>query len=195
MIVGAAATRNTAYNAVMARKVRRLKKADYSIKEFNGFRKHLLGAALSVPSTLADGESGHVYLLLDDNGLSKFTKVIGLTQKRVPNPGTTPLILGNDSHAIIAQKTAKQNSDCDAYYSQEGAYDGLKDQMINNVPKICLQALEDEDTGFLLVTPRQMLEHLQARAEVTDPAQIYTLLTERDEPIDFEGEEVLATFF
>ena len=59
---------------------------------------------------------------------------------------------------------AKMNSRCDAYYSQEGSYNGLKDQMINNVPKICLQALEDEDTGFLLVIPRQMLEHLQTQA-------------------------------
>ena len=83
----------------------------------------------------------------------------------------------------------------DTWYVHDGVMAALQDLIIENVPKVVIEALEDEETGFANVTPRELLEHIFKKAKINDTRGISKLLKERDQPIDFEGDMALETFF
>jgi hypothetical protein len=62
------------------------------------------------------------------------------------------------------------------YYAQEACIDTLKYLILNNVPKLALDELEDDRFGFANVSPLEMTEHLRANSRVNDAYDVRELL-------------------
>ena len=77
---------------------------------------------------------------------------------------------------------------------QEGVEAGLRDLIINNVPKAILEELNDQENGFLDVMPLELLAHIHGQVEVVSRYKLDALIKERDIPINFEGEEYLKSY-
>ena len=185
-------TRNIAYNAIKSQDVKRLPTDSYSLEEYLRFDKKILAASQAVPTSLDGGKHGHAFLVQDAEGYKQLTGT-DIIQDKIDHPGGVPSIDAKDSHATIALKTAEKLAELDTYYTQEGVEAGLRDLIIKNVPKSTIEELEDSRFGFSKVTPLELLQHLKQEAEIVDAIDITTMLTDRDTPIDFEGEETLKT--
>lgn len=193
--ISVATIRNTAYNVIKTQEVRRITNGDYDLEEYNKFAKDVLAASQAVPSTQGGGSHGHAWLIKDEAGYREFTGDATITVAEMTNPGLKATIGANDSHSVIAQKTQELAADNDTYHTQEGVKAGLRDLIISKVPKAAIKELEDEEFGFIRVTPLALLQHLKDEADVVDAIDLNVKLEERNEAIDFEGETTLKTFF
>ena len=59
-------------------------------------------------------------------------------QLEMKNPGMKPAIKSRDSAAGIALKPSEFIADNDAYHTQEGLKAGLKDLVIDRMPKVTI---------------------------------------------------------
>ena len=134
----AATTRNLAYTTTRAQMIPPLKSAEYTLEEYNKSYKSIVQCARQVPTTLAGGKVGHVYLVTDKEGLRKATKDPSMVQDEVDQPDPVAEIASNDSHATIAHKRDLKIKDLSIYYTQEGCKAGLIDNIVDNVNPIVI---------------------------------------------------------
>ena len=192
----ATATVAAAYSSIIAQKVTAISTVEFTNDDYLDFFKTILAAATKVPTTLGGGEHGHAYLVLDEEGLRKFTKKPTLTEAGAAKPNAEePDIAQGDSHATIALKHAQKAVEMNKYYTQQGVLTGLRDLIVQNVPKTVIEELKDRHFGYEAVTPLQLLQHIEGEAELVDIIGLNDLLEERDIPIDFEGDTSLKEFF
>ena len=188
-------TRNIAKNAIKSQRIVRISTTDYDLEAFKKHKKSILAAAKPVPTALGGGQHVHAYLVNDTAELQELTGNDNMIQAPIPHPGSVPNIQGADSHATIALKTSQKAVELDTYYTQLGCEAGLQELIIKNAPRLALAELKDEDHGFANVTALQLLQYLQSNAEIVDDLTLTELLRLRDQPMDFEADETLKTFF
>ena len=192
----ATATVAAAFSSIMAQKVTAISTVEFTNDDYLDFFKTILAAAMKVPTTLGGGEHGHAYLVLDETDLRKFTEKPTLTEAGAEKPSAeAPEIAQGDSHATIALKHAQKAIEMNKYYTQQGVLTGLRDLIVQNVPKAVIEELKDRHFGFEAVTPLQLLQHIEGEAEPVDIIGQNDLLEEVETPIDFEGDKSMKEFF
>jgi len=154
----------------------------------------LISASKSVPTTLCGGTTGHAFIILDDAGLVLLAGT-ATTRTFAVAPSTTPAYDASDSATQVAIKEAAWHSTIELFHTQEGCKEGLKKLIIKNVPSNAIMELEDEEFGFELVTPLELMQHLESNCEVVDCLDVKELMTQRDAPINLDGDETLKTSF
>jgi hypothetical protein len=196
MSTNATATRSAAYNTIIASSdaVTPITSESYTTDDYIQLRKGLISASKSVPTTLCGGSTGHAFIILD---AASFDLLVGTATTRtfVVSPSTIPTYNPSDSATQVAIKEAAWHSTIELFHTQEGCKEGLKKLIIKNVPSNAIMELEDEEFGFESVTPLQLMEHLESNCEVVDCLDVKELITQRDTPIDLDGDETLKTFF
>ena len=192
--VSATTIRNTAYNVIISRRVTKITTSNYSAEEYIQFKTDILDASMAVPSSQGGGKHGHAFLVEDEDEFKDLSGLTTVTTKMTV-PDSVPTIEATDSHATIAHKTAEVAVNLDKYHTQEGVEAGLKELVIKSVPKAALEEIKDRRFKFANKTTIELLQHLKAQAEIVDIHVLGDMLREREEKIDFEGDETLKTFF
>ena len=80
------------------------------------------------------------------------------------------------------------------FYTHKGVKVGLRDHILNNVPKGSVQDIKDNRYFFAKVTPLASLVHLDKKAEAVYIVAVNDMLAERDTVIDFESNVTLKIF-
>ena len=191
----AIATRVATYNAIKTHRITAITSSQFTHDQVLKLRRELTGAAMIVSTPLGGGEHGHTFFLYDETGYRTFTGKAAVTIEDSACPDADPGIADNDASGVVARKTAQWKGKIDTHYAKEGVKAALRDLIVKNVPSVTIEALNDEDSGFANVTPFQLLDHLFSKAKLVDTIGIKKLLQERDQPIDFEGDMSLDTFF
>ena len=195
MSTNATVTRSAAYNTIIASdETNPITNESYTTDDYIKLRKSLISASKSVPTTLCGGTTGHAYIILDDAGLNQLVGT-PTTRTFAVAPSTTPAYDPSDSATQVAIKEAAWLSTQELFHTQEGCKEGLKKLIIKNVPANAIMELEDEEIGFELVTPLELMTHLESNCEPVDVLDVKELITERDTTLDLDGEETLKTVF
>ena len=100
----ATATQKVAYDTIYNHRIKAIASVEYTLEDFQAFKRDILKAALKVPIGLADKKSGCAYIILSEAELKEFTGNDNLVQDEIDNPGSEPNISGSDSHATIYRK-------------------------------------------------------------------------------------------
>ena len=196
MSTNATATRSAAYNTIIASSdaVTPITSESYTTDDYIQLRKGLISASKSVPTTLCGGTTGHAFIILDAASLDLLVGT-ATTRTFAVAPSTIPAYDPTDSATQVAIKEAAWHSIIELFHTQEGCKEGLKKLIIKNVPSNAIVELEDEEFGFESVTPLELMEHLESNCEVVDCLDVKELMTQRDAPINLDGDETLKTFF
>ena len=112
------------------------------------FEKDLVRASQAVSSILGGGQYGHVWIVKDEASFKELTGDDSFVQNEMSNPGLKSDIKSNDGVSTIALKTATLIADNEVYHMQEGVKVGLKGLVIDQIPKVAIQELDDRKFGF-----------------------------------------------
>ena len=190
---------NTAHASVVSKaaSVISISKVDYTREEYNKFEKSLVTIARSVKSEHDGGKHGFAGIILNDAGYQKLLNDTTNTIVFVPHtkPTRTATYAAAATPAEISLAKETHVADREQYYTQEGVADALKFLILTNVPEEALVEIQDDDTDFENVTPREMMDHLRTNARVTDVFDKKQLLDALNEPIEFEGDLPLKGHF
>ena len=129
---------------------------------------------------MCGGTTGHAFIILDDAGLAKLTGNTTTTIAFAAPPSTTPNYEATDSATQVAIKEAGWHSAIEILYTQEGCKEGLKKLIIKNVPANAIVELEEEELGFELVTPLELMAHIKSNCKIVDCLDVNELMTQRD---------------
>ena len=194
---GNVAITNTAHAAIVSKadSVSPISKVNYTREEYNKFEKSLITIARSVKSEHNGGKHGFAGILLNDAAYQKLLKDATTTYIAHTKPNQTATYNATATAAEIAQAKEAHVADREQYYTQEGVEDALKFLITTNVPEEALVEIQDDDTDFENVAPREMMDHLRTNARVTDVFDKKQLLDALNEPIDFDGDLPLKGHF
>ena len=81
------------------------------------------------------------------------------------------------------------------FYTQEGVKSGLRKAIINNTPEELLVELEDEDSSFDEVDPRDIIAEMMANATPGTTLEAIDLIKRRDTQLVFDTDTKLSLQF
>ena len=136
----------------------------------------LLRIASSFYSELGGGAHGHAGLLLSDVDYAAMAP--GTPFVVPPNPGVYPA--GAIPAAQRAQREAEHKALIKQFQTCVGVAKGLKELILQAIDEDFVLELRAEQTGYLNVTPQQMMTHLRARWGALDFVDINMLMAECD---------------
>lgn len=136
----------------------------------------LLRIASSFYSELGGGAHGHAGLLLSDVDYAAMAP--GTPFVIPPNPGVYPA--GAIPAAQRAQREAEHKALIKQFQTCVGVAKGLKELILQAIDEDFVLELRAEQTGYLNVTPQQMMTHLRARWGALDFVDINMLMAECD---------------
>ena len=132
--------------------------------------------AASIPSTLGGGAHGHAGQVLSATDYAALPNTAPFV---VPaNPGATATIPAGSTGPQIAAIERLFKQQTVIYQTYRNVDAALQQQILAAVPRKYLKALYHRTTGFMGVTARQMLEHLQRNYGTISTSQ-YTTNDER----------------
>ena len=79
----------------------------------------------------------------------------------------TPGVIAKNQLVTMAQEREDQKVALEAFYTQEGITSGLRKVIIDSVPKAVILELEDDDTFFDKVAPRDLIAAVIDNAKLT----------------------------
>ena len=194
MTVSSIAVKKAAGDAVREANVTPISSTSYSTEDFQKFQKGVISALSAVPSSYSkSGKGGHAGLIVND---ARWNELIG-ERNATFTPHSQPTMATLDEKSTLAMiELAKfaYEGKLEEFYIQEGCEAGAKLLIEANVPEEALADLEDADTGFATVTARQMMEHLESNATVTDVFDKEQLYAAAQEPYDFDSTSSFKVF-
>lgn len=125
--------------------------------------------AASIPSTIGGGANGHAGQVLSNTRYLTISGNVAFTIP--PNLGPTATIPANSTGPQIAALERAHKQQMSIYLTYRNVDAALKQQILAAVPKKYLKALYNRTTGFMGVTARQLLEHLQTQYGKLTPTQ------------------------
>ena len=196
MNVDAIAVETAAEEAVSRFKIAAVTKDDFTEIDVKNLKRSMSLAALSVPSSHDGGKVGHVGLVLSEDGRSALLNDTSAKFTPTPPPRKDgPDIGDNDTPAQVAKATAEWNKSHAEHHTERGCEEGLKKAIVDNAPSSALLELMRETHGLANETVKTLLAHLEANCTPADCVDVDELLTERDEPVDFDSEESVKVCF
>ena len=193
----AIATRNAAQDAVTNADIHPIGDTEYSSEDARKFKRTVLTAAKNVPSKAGgrEGAHGHAYLV---ETVAEFRTRAGADPSVAANPGRLVYATGvaPDSRAVtMAQDCDDHEIGLEMFYTQEGVKSGLRKVIIDNVPEEILVELEDDDSGFDDVDPKDMIAAVLANATPDTTLEAVDLIKLRDEQLIFDQDTKIGLQF
>lgn len=165
------------FNCMVQFKIDPIVDVDYTEEDFKRFDQSLLRPARFIPSDHNGGNYGYAGLIMTK---AAYQKLVGdSTAVFVPYPKPKSRIPAYEDGANDASRYQTQmlfEQEREDYYAQEACIDTLKYLILNKVPKLALDELEDDRFGFANVSPLEMMEHLRANSRVNDAYDVRELL-------------------
>ena len=186
------ATRRAAEESILSGVVVPIASVEYTAVNFRDFYRSMINVARPVPTDIAGGGHGHIYLLEDHANYT--TRTGGVDWIEAVRPGPLDLT-GVTTNAGIARAKETRTAALEAHNTQEGARTGLRKKIIANTPRALFVALEDADSLLDEVEPRVLMAALKARAAPVTVIDAQTLKAARDKRLTFDDETPLATQF
>ena len=147
-----------------------------SNQDLDLLENELLRIASSIYSELGGGAHGHAVLLLSDVDYAAMAP--GTPFVVPPNPGLYPA--GPIPAAQRPQREAEHKNLIKQFQTCVGVAKGLKELILQAIEEDFVLELRAEQTGYLNVTPLQMMTHLRARWGALDFIDINVLMAECD---------------
>ena len=186
------ATRRAAEEAILSGGVVPIANVEYTTEEFRNFFRSIVNCARPVATEIGGGRHGHIWLLEDQATFTTRTGGVGFVEAVRPDPAD---FTGVTTNAGLARIKEEHSSALEAHNTQEGVRTGLRRQIIANVPRALLVALEDADSLLDEVEPRVLIATLKAGAAPVTVVDAQTLKAVRDKRLTFDDETPLATQF
>jgi len=143
--------------------------------------KELAAIAANYPTPLGGGNMGHVGLVIDSETYKKLSGGHEFIKPTYPGPKKS------------LQTKTDFEQDLRIFDTCKGVEQGLKDKIIEAVEESYLIELEEDVIGYMNVTVRQMIEHLQERSGGLDHKDVSAIAAERD--AEWDVTETPAVYF
>ena len=187
----ATSTRSQAYSTIKeSARVPKLH-VNFKLEEFNLWLRGLLRAAAFIPRREAPADSGHAHLVLDDEAFREFTGDSKATNDEVAAPGSRPVHADDASSAVIANVVSAHYADCERYYTQLGAKDGLRELIVDSADAALLRELKHKIWEYNKYSPLALIKHIKKQAIKSDVVEITDLVAERNSPPTLDGDTSL----
>ena len=145
-----------------------------STQDISKLEEEIIGIAATIPTALGGGNNGHAGVIMDPAAYSLLSGGIDFVEP--VNPGVYPA--GAMTAAQRPQREAEHKELMKQFETWAGVRDGLKDLILQAVKGIYLEENKAPMIGFLNVTPRAMLSHLNDRWGGLDFVDISSLIAE-----------------
>jgi hypothetical protein len=148
--------------------------------------KELIAILAAIPTAFGGGNHGHAGMIMEAGAYTTMTS--GTAFVNPANPGIYPAglfanaVTGTRARAEAEHKELiNQNKTC------KGVCQGAKDLILEAVDNEYLIEIEHETLGYLNLSPREMINHLQNRGGTINFTDTKTLMAERDGEWDASG--------
>jgi hypothetical protein len=131
-------------------------------------QKELYANAKVIPSTLGGGHNGHLALVMTD---AEYLVISAEPYDEPVHPGTQPAHQGGATSAQMTEANRLYDGKITQVALHVSVVNALRQQILCAVDNMYLMALEDPDLGYL-VSPRDMLKHLQTTYGTITPLEI-----------------------
>ncbi len=145
-----------------------------STQDISKLEEEIIGITATILTALGGGNNGHAGVIMDLAAYSLLSGGIDFVEP--VNPGVYPI--GAMTAAELPQREAEHKELMKQFESWAGVRDGLKDLVLQAVEGIYLEEIEAPTIGFLNVTPRAMLTHLNDHWGGLDFVDISSLILE-----------------
>jgi hypothetical protein len=149
-----------------------------STQDISKLEEEIIGIAATFPTALGGGNNGHAGIIMDPAAYSLLSD--GVDFINPINPGVYPA--GAMTTAQRPQRKVEHKELLKQFETWAGVRDGLKDLILKAFEEIYMEEIKAPTIGFLNVTPREMLTHLNDCWGGLDFVDISTLIAERDGP-------------
>lgn len=147
-----------------------------STQDISKLEEEIIGIAATIPTALGGGNNGHAGVIMDPAAYLLLSGGVDFVDP--VNPGVYPA--GAMTAAQRPQREAEHKELMKQFETWAGVRDGLKDLILQAVEEIYLEEIKAPTIGFLNVTPRAMLTHLNDRWGGLDFVDISALIAERE---------------
>ena len=187
-------TRNAARTAITDADIITIDDVEFSSEVARKWKHSIVTAAKNVPTKIAGraGAHGHTYLVESD---AVFTARSGEAPNPAANPGALSYTTGVDAanrSTTMAQEREDHEANLECFHTQEGVKIGLRKVIIDSVPKELIVELEDEDTFYDEVAPRDLIAAVMGNATPDTTLESMELIKLRDAPLSFDTEEKIS---
>ena len=188
-------TRNAARTAITDADIIVIDDIEFSGETARRWKHAIVTAAKNVPTKIAGaaGAHGHTYIVESDAAFS--TRSGGTAPAPADNPGALSYSIGvaeANRATTMAQEREDHGVALEIFHTQEGVTIGLRKVIIDSVPKELIVELEDEDTFFDEVEPRDLIAAVMGSATPDTTLESMELIKLRDAPLVFDTEEKLS---
>jgi hypothetical protein len=154
--------------------------------------KELIAILEALPTTLGGGNHGHAGMIMETVA---YTTMTGRTAFINPtNSGIYPVGLALNALAgTRARAEAEHKELINQYEMYEGVRQGTKDLILKAVDNEYLIKIKHKTLGYLNLSPKEMLDHLQNRGGALNFVDTKTLLAERDG--EWDASEIPQLYF
>lgn len=192
MSTNAITTQKMAYDTIMSGMIDPITSVTCTEDDFHTFKRSIVEVATSVPTTIGEGLHGHMWLLESN---ADYQARSNCTAMAASTPTAHPSYDPNDTSAMIATKKAEHQTLVELFHTQEGCKQGLRQQIVRNVPDDAIIELKDPEYGYANMDPEELMQHLQDNCEAVDTVDLKSLMSKRNEQLDFKGKVMLKTRF
>jgi hypothetical protein len=141
--------------------------------------KELIAILAALPTALGGGNHGHTGMIMETVAYTTMTG--GTVFINATNPGIYPVGLTLNALAgARARAEAEHKELINQYKMYEGVCQGTKDLILEAADNKYLIKIEHKKSGYLNLSPTEMLDHLWNRGGALNFADTKTLLAERD---------------
>ena len=190
----AIATRNAAKNAIIESDIHAITDVEYSGEDVRKWKRSITAAAKNIPSKAGGHGGAHGHACLAET-ITQFRVQAGVNSTVATNPGLIVFTTGvaPESRSItMAQEQEDHEVGLETFYTQEGVSNGLCKVIIDSAPEELLVELEDDETGFNEVDPKDMIAEVMANATPATTLEAIDLTKRHNAALVFDTEAKLS---
>jgi hypothetical protein len=141
----------------------------------------LYSNAATLTTALGGGQHGHIGLIMP---AALYTTLSAIPYHEPDDPGAVPVHAANATSAIRESDRMNHKEALKQFHHHNNMNDALKTQIIDAVADTYLGELRNRYTGYLGVTPRDLLDHLLERYGKITASDIANCRTRMEAPMD-----------
>ena len=187
-------TRTAARTTITEADIIVIKEIEFSSETAQRWKHAIVTAAKNVPTKIAGaaGAHGHTYIAKSD---AAFRTRSDTNPAPATNPGALQYTIGvaeAERATTMAQERENHRVALEIFHTQEGVKIGLRKVILNSVPKELVVELEDEDTFFDEVEPRDLIAAVMGSAMPDTTLESMELIKLCNAPFIFDTKEKLS---
>jgi hypothetical protein len=144
----------------------------------------LYSNAATLTTALGGGHHGHIGIIMP---AALYTTLSAIPYNEPNDPGAIPVHAANATSAIRESDRMNHKEALKQFHHHNNMNDALETQIIDAVADTYLGELRNRYTGYLGVTPRDLLDHLLERYGKITASDIANCRTRMEAPMDTTG--------